>query len=483
MVNAIFKIKEMQKKLNMINNNIEEIKNERKSFEESKKINEELIYSAPPNKLNNMEKNLYFKTKNIIRNKSNIIPQKYLKNSSNYNNFKMSQTYNINRNSINYENASKLNNDYIYNKIKNDENFIDNYSNKKYNYKKNKTYSISTNAKNKHRIIPSNKKTQTRNNFYKRSILDNNINYYQNQFINSSNINENSKNMHSYGNNNMNNNTNYLKETKRNNKVKNYFNKSNIKSSSNNNINILNNNDYNNKNIINENFLYAENKDSNDNFKEKIKLINNGLNNTTFYNTNLKNNNFHQNIRTQRNLSFNFKKKDEIQKIDDYNNYSQKCFPISPIDLKRNISKKDNVNYEQIVSDIIDITNEYNNGENKANLGNIIEQYKLLLRNIKLKEQFIFNITNQYNKINNTELNSNDPKTLVPIWNWIIKNEKNFNNNINNEEKEYMKICKEIMQKYKIHNIQRFKKFINKSLQKIDTNENFLEGIKKILSA
>ena len=106
-----------------------------------------------------------------------------------------------------------------------------------------------------------------------------------------------------------------------------------------------------------------------------------------------------------------------------------------------------------------------------------------MLRNIKLKEQFIFNITNQYNKINNTELNSNDPKTLVPIWNWIIKNEKNFNNNINNEEKEYMKICKEIMQKYKIHNIQRFKKFINKSLQKIDTNENFLEGIKKILSA
>ena len=40
MVNAINKIKEMQKKLNIINNSIEEIKNRRKSKEENNKLDD-----------------------------------------------------------------------------------------------------------------------------------------------------------------------------------------------------------------------------------------------------------------------------------------------------------------------------------------------------------------------------------------------------------------------------------------------------------
>ena len=54
MVIAINKIKEMQKKLNIINTNIDEIKNERKTFEEKKEINDELLISA-----NNKVKSFY----------------------------------------------------------------------------------------------------------------------------------------------------------------------------------------------------------------------------------------------------------------------------------------------------------------------------------------------------------------------------------------------------------------------------------------
>ena len=485
MVNAILKIKEMQKKLSIINNNIDEIKKERKSFEKNRKLTDELIYNDSFNKNNKIEKNLVYKN-NLIRNNSNNMHPKNLKNISNYNHFKINQTYTItNRKPNIYENNSKFNNDYICNKIKNDENFIDNYSNKKNNFKKNKTCSISMSENNRHRIIHNCKKSQTKNNFYKRSFIENNINYYQNKFINSSNINENSKEIFSYGNNNKN---NYLKTTKRNIKIKNYFNKSNIKSCSNNNIGILNNNDYNKKNIINDNYLFVQNRDNNDNIKEKIELRNNSINKTTMCNKNKKND-FQKNngieffnIRPQKNLSFNSKNNYEINKINDNNNYLQNRCPISAIDLKRNIPTKNNVNYEQIVLDIIDITNQYNNKENKVNIGNIVDEYKILLGNIKLKDKFIHNITNQFNKLNKAELNSNDPRTLIPIWNWILSNENKFNNNSINEEKEYTKICKEIMKKYKINNIHRFKKFINKSLQKIDTNENFLEGIKKILS-
>ena len=37
------------------------------------------------------------------------------------------------------------------------------------------------------------------------------------------------------------------------------------------------------------------------------------------------------------------------------------------------------------------------------------------------------------------------------------------------------------MKQYNLKNIQQLKMFINKSFRKIDNNDNFLEGIKKIL--
>ena len=155
-------------------------------------------------------------------------------------------------------------------------------------------------------------------------------------------------------------------------------------------------------------------------------------------------------------------------------------------DIKKNIIKNNSkINFEQIVLDIIDITNEFNKKENKANINNIIDEYKILLKNIKIKDKFLFKLINRYNNINNCDLNYNDPKSLLSIWNWINENNINNSNNnyINNEEREYIQFCRELMGKFKLDNIEQLKNFINKSLKKNDNNDNFLEGIKKILSA
>jgi hypothetical protein len=52
------------------------------------------------------------------------------------------------------------------------------------------------------------------------------------------------------------------------------------------------------------------------------------------------------------------------------------------------------INYEELINEIIDITNEYNNNNNyngieEFNINNIIEQYKKTLREIKIKNEFI----------------------------------------------------------------------------------------------
>ena len=128
--------------------------------------------------------------------------------------------------------------------------------------------------------------------------------------------------------------------------------------------------------------------------------------------------------------------------------------------------------------ELIDITNEYNK-TSKININNIIDEYKILLRNIKIKEKFYSKLINKYNDTNKIKLNYDDPKSLISIWNWI---NQNYSNNINCEDMQYVQFCKEIMKKYKLNNIQNLKDFMNKLLKKIDCNDNFLEGIKKILS-
>ena len=152
--------------------------------------------------------------------------------------------------------------------------------------------------------------------------------------------------------------------------------------------------------------------------------------------------------------------------------------------MENNRIKKD-LNYEQILYDIIDITNEYNTRDNKKiNVNNVIDEYKILLRNIKIKNEFIHKLINMYNLSTKSHLNCMDPKSLLSIWNWIISNQNKNNNSNNyskNEDAQYKRLCQEIMKQYNLKNIQQLKMFINKSFRKIDNNDNFLEGIKKIL--
>jgi len=217
MVNAINKIKEMQKKINIINCNIDEIKNERKSIEENNKLDD---YSFDYN----IEKNFYFN--NPKRNKSNRIHR----NSSKFKDFKFNQTCKGNQKI--FENNSKYNNDIKpnNNKIK-EKNMIENYGNKKNNKSKMKrTCSSLTNIKCNNNNN-NKRKNQTKNYFYQKS----NNNYYdnysknnacnlKNKFIHSSNINENFIIKNSFNKNNKANDLNLLTTTKKNIKLKNFFN-------------------------------------------------------------------------------------------------------------------------------------------------------------------------------------------------------------------------------------------------------------------
>ena len=101
----------------------------------------------------------------------------------------------------------------------------------------------------------------------------------------------------------------------------------------------------------------------------------------------------------------------------------------------------------------------------------------------KTKDKFILRLFNKYNKLNNTNLNHKDPKSFQTFLNWI--NQKiNFNNNYrNNEEREYIHFCHHLMKQYKLNDIQQLKNFIDKLYIRNNNSNNFLEGIKKLLSS
>ena len=143
------------------------------------------------------------------------------------------------------------------------------------------------------------------------------------------------------------------------------------------------------------------------------------------------------------------------------------------------IIKKENKN-EQILFDIINLTNEYNKylniSKSKLNKDNILNAYKLLLFNNKIKDEFIFKIFHMYNKNNKIKLDINNIESFAPILNWI-----KINTNINQENDIYKKLCLGIMEKYGLENVEQLQLFIQKLFKKVNNNEYFLEGIKKIL--
>ena len=81
-----------------------------------------------------------------------------------------------------------------------------------------------------------------------------------------------------------------------------------------------------------------------------------------------------------------------------------------------------------------------------------------------------------YNKNNKIKLDINNIESFTPILNWI-----KINSNINQENDIYKKLCLGIMEKYGLENVEQLQLFIQKLFKKVNNNEYFLEGIKKIL--
>lgn len=582
MVNVLKKINEMQMKLNIINENIEEIKNDRKNLEEKEKSKKSKSIYTKHNSLKNHHQNITNIEKDIDNNPNlNFIYKKNINNSSKHINFNSNKTSSY---SNNKEKNSKYNNSQIYDEYElkeaddnnkaNDNtsqaNILDkNFGNKKNRYFKKSRTSLSSfdNNCDKNSFFEQNEYNydhnhnhlnQTKDYFYKKSMSKNNC-YYMKKGLNCSDFNkikDNNSEMKLYTTKNQikmkkiinqknsfccNNriNENIMKDIKYNNCNRNVYN--NIINNKKKMIFRTNKNFFINDNIckktidleqnyshdkenFNRNYIYENNK--NDYMTVKNKTRNNNFHNLNYINNNVNNNSNEKKIY--------FKKRKDSEHISDDPNHSikskyKRCFSIDDQRIKynenqkkyepklaqtisptiystksknpkinhhnNNINNSNNhihnshnkkgkeINYEQILLDIIDITNQYNNHEGKINVDNVIDEYKMLLRNIKIKNVFIYNLINMYNNSTKSNLNCREPKSLVSIWNWIISNQNKNKDNyyLKNEDIQYRRLCQEIMKQYNIRNIQQLKMFINNSFRKINNNDNFLEGIKKIL--
>ena len=579
MANFQKKIEEMQRKLNIINEDIEEIKNGRKSYDKNHKIkiNKSNIFLNSHKKRKNFFRDNINNNNNVINNnsinyfyKKNLTKSEYCTDLNNtgrpmyhFKNYNLTNKHiNINEipnngffsNEI-YNSSSKINNNNNNELLKRDLtiNYIDDYTNKKNNnfIKKYKS-SLSTinvnDGKQLHfqygnNINNFNKNNETDEYFYKNNSLFqnychmkknlNNINannLNNSQIINKDNI---SKNNKTFSNNTIIKDLSPFTEIKNHKKIKrilvdkkkknssnedtNFFNhevnmkinKKNKKNNYNDNnhktIDINYNNSFNKKNLIfnniksngpikiktrnnNNNISNIMNDSKNDIIQMKVKSntvediniknprsmsienpkVKIHINNHYKHNKNIRLNDIHN---LQDNLLFKYK-------TNTYHNHNPHK------NENEKINNENKKNYEKMIFDIIDITNQYYNLDDKANTNNIIDEYKILLYDTKVKNEFIYKIINLYNNTTNSNLSINSNESLIPIWNWIKDNQNKADyNKIKNEtkNKQYKKLCKDIMKEYNLKNIEQLKLFIHKLCKKVDKNENFLEGIKKIL--
>jgi len=410
------KIEEMQRKLNIINNNIEEIKSGRITYEEKK--NDFFRNNIKKkNHLKNINNSInFFNKKTEINSEFNSISNNNRKTFYQY----KKSFCNINLMNNNINNIPK--NSHIINSKLNFDNESKNI-NYPYENNKNETPTFFRNTMNC--------------NNYKIDINSDNSNECQS--TKNKHINKKMKKMNSTSE--MIKSISAIKSRKR---LKNFLMEKNNRKNNNN------------KNTIDidYNFCY------NNKIKERIKS-------KSIENPKMRN------ILNKGSLSCNniYKHKKNYSSISSNKSYNNK-------NIKTNKNK-----YEQILFEIIKTTNHFNYGKNspntnEINIDNILNEYKVFLYNNKIKDEFIFKIINIYNKNNKLKLdyNFNNIESLEPILNWI-KNRTEYKN----ENEEYKNLCLEIMKKYNLKNIEQFKIFIEKMLNKINNNEYFLEGIKKIL--
>jgi len=553
MTNFRFKIAEMQRKLNIINDDIEEIKNGRKSQDETETLNNNYTYFQAKRK-NFFNNNLAGDVGNypIQKNKSDINYLNFNYTGRMTNQFK---TTNFNLTNTNIEEIPKNTYitkfdslDFINNNTESNVNDIDSKRNATINYvndfnnnmtRKYKASSSTINVNDKKLFENPFKKNanignlEVNDNFYKNSLYRNYCHIKKN--LNNINLNTNNFNSSQTINNNCRGNKTFNKRSKNINsipslkhkKIKKIIDKRNIinsnidknlfntevipKKANKKNKNIIFNNylnnlekktidiNYNNKNIYHNSNI---NQKSNSPVMIKIKsnIINHANNKADFNKIKDRNNTIEdinlKNIRSQRSMSIkhpidndykfnrnNHRNFHEISATNIRNNYPNTEININSKDYL-NTFNDNKFNHEQMLLDLIDITNQYNNRDNKVNMNNIIDEYKSLLSDFKLKNEFIYKTVDLYNNSTNSNLKYNDSESLLPTWNWIRDNQNKIaNSNILNkdENNQYKNLCEDIMKQYNLKNIQQLKKFIGKLCKKVDKNENFLEGIKKIL--
>ena len=553
MTNFRFKIAEMQRKLNIINDDIEEIKNGRKSQDETETLNNNYNYFQAKRK-NFFNNNLAGDVGNypIQKNKSDINYLNFNYTGRMTNQFK---TTNFNLTNTNIEEIPKNTYitkfdslDFINNNTESNVNDIDSKRNATINYVNDFNNNMTHKYKASSSTINVNDKKLFENPFKKNANIGNlevNDNFYKNSLyrnychikknLNNINLNTNNFNSSQTINNNCRGNKTFNKRSKNINsipslkhkKIKKIIDKRNIinsnidknlfntevipKKTNKKNKNIIFNNYLNNFekktidiNYNNKNIYHNSNINQKSNSPVMIKVKSNNINhannkadfnkikdrNNTIEDINLKN------IRSQRSMSIkhpidndykfnrnNHRNFHEISATNIRNNYPNTEININSKDYL-NTSNDNKFNHEQMLLDLIDITNQYNNRDNKVNMNNIVDEYKSLLSDFKLKNEFIYKTVDLYNNSTNSNLKYNDSESLLPTWNWIRDNQNKIaNSNILNkdENNQYKILCEDIMKQYNLKNIQQLKKFIGKLCKKVDKNENFLEGIKKIL--
>ena len=390
------KIEEMQRKLNMINDNIEDIKSGRINFEEKKRNNKNDDFMK-----NNIKKKHHLK---MINNSINFFNKKTEINSD-HNSI-------VNTRNLHCKYKNSFSNNNLLNNMPKNTRIINQiiHISKEYQLNKNKD------LKKKMRKINS-----------------------ASEIINSLSIIRGHKKLKKY-----------LKEKSNKNKL---------------NINSIENN-----NNIEYNFSYnTEKVPSNKTKTHYSKSIENSRMNHAL----------NKGYLSCQNMNINNKNKKNSNTIDKNSlNYNYNSLTSNRSYCHR-ILNKENKN-EKILENIINLTNEYNGclNNNKCiiNKENIFNAYKLLLINNKIKDEFIFKLMNMYNKHNKLKIDMNNLESLTPILNWI-----KINNEVKQENDEYKILCLEIMKKYNLKNIEQLKIFIQKLFKRVNNNEYFLEGIKKIL--
>ena len=434
MVHFKEKIEEMQKKLNKINDNIEEIKNERiimEEYKKSRKNNDFLINSIKKKNQLRMKNNNFFNKKNG-KSEYNIISK------NNGNNYCQYQSYFSNINLMNNQNYNIPNNSHFINhklNLNNDQKYINPF----FENSKNETPTFLKNTANyKNCKISINKD-------YSNAHLSNN------KYINNKKI----KKINSASN--IMNSIPATRGYKRFKKL--------LKSNTN------KNNEYftNNKNTIDIDYNYSYNTENiNNNKNILINQRNKSSKSLSIENQRLRNR-LNKGYNTYNNVRYR-KGSNVIERKNSYNSIST----------SRTYMIKTKDKYKKILFDIINVTNEYNKfgNKNEINIDNILNAYKLMLYNNQINKEFISRLLNLYNKDHRINLDINNSDSLTNILNWIkfkcdSKKEK--------ENNEYKNLCLNIMKEYNLENIEQLKAFIKKMLKKVNNNDYFLEGIKKIL--